>query len=53
VPRVEDEDLEAERGAGDAEICEGDEACHPHGGGRLCIRVLCVGRLMLEAVKPR
>lgn len=32
VPGVQDEDLEAERGAGNAEVGQGDEACHPHCG---------------------
>jgi hypothetical protein len=33
VPGVEDEDLEAERRTGNAEVGQGDQASHPHCGG--------------------
>lgn len=33
VPRVQDEDLEAERRGGDEEVGQRDGARHPHGGG--------------------
>lgn len=42
MPRVEHEDLEAEGGGADDEVCEGEAAGDEHGGG---LALICGGEL--------